>query len=125
MRRFMLGIIITTNLESARAIDFARQAAVELAFIVQPVTEQEFVARKGSLGKSLLLGPFMAYCRFRISVIEFEDAEVDVVLQRNFPWWSGFIGVGKVRAWALRLAKLIETRIEESGGQVLESREFW
>src|SRR5580700_2886287 len=117
----MLGITITTNLESARAIDLARQAAAQLAFSIHPVTDKEFLARKSSLGSSLLLGPFVAYCRFRISVIEFEDAQVDVVLQRNFPWWSGFIGVGKVRAWALRLARSIEAQIEQNGGQVLQT----
>ena len=55
----------------------------------------------GSLRRSLLLGPFIAYCRFRVSVIEFDNGQVDVVLQRNFPWWAGFTGVAKVRAWAL------------------------
>jgi hypothetical protein len=121
----MLGITITTNLESARAIDLARQSATELAFWLKPVTDKEFVACMGSLGRSLLLGPFVAYCRFRTSVIEFENGDVDVVLQRNFPWWGGFTGVGKARWWALRLARHIESRIEENGGKVLDSREFW
>jgi hypothetical protein len=121
----MLGITITTDLECARAIDLARQAAAELAFAIKPVTDREFVAKRGSLARSLLLGPFVSFCRFRISVIEFEDAEVDVVLQRNFPWWAGFTGVGKVRAWLLRLAKLIEDRIQQNGGKVLEKKEFW
>jgi hypothetical protein len=121
----MVGVTITTDLDSARTIDLARQAAVELAFTIQPWTDREFVARKSSLGRSLLLGPFIAYCRFRISVVELENAAVQVVLQRNFPWWAGFTGVGKVRAWALRLARLIEARIEQDGGKVLDSREYW
>ena len=120
----MLGFKITTDLQGPTAIDVARQAAVELAFAIHPVTDSEFVARKGSLGRSLLLGPFSAYCRFRISVIEFENNEVDVVLQRNFPWWAGFTGVGKARAWALRLVRLIESRITACGGKVLASREY-
>jgi hypothetical protein len=121
----MMGITITTDLASGKAIELARQAAVELAFALEPVTDTEFVAQKGSLGRSLLLGPFVAYCRFRISVIEFEDDEVDLILQRNFPWWAGFTGVARSRAWLLRLAKAIQTRIEQSGGQVLESKEAW
>jgi hypothetical protein len=120
----MLGFTITTDLDSTRAIDAARQAATDLAFAIRPVTAREFVAGKGSLRRSLLLGPFVAYCRFHISVIAYEK-DVDVILQRNFPWWAGFTGVGKTRAWALRLSRLIESRILGCGGQVLDSKEHW
>src|ERR1700682_5250016 len=121
----MLGFTITTDLDSVRAIDAARQAATDLAFAIQPVTEREFVACRESLRRSLLLGPFVAYCRFCLSVIDYDDGQADVILQRNFPWWAGFSGVGKVRAWALRLSRLIESRILGCGGKVLASREQW
>lgn len=121
----MQGITITTNLAANQTIDLARQAAAEMTFGIQPVTPDEFVASMGSLGRSVLLGPFVAYCRFRISVVEFDNAEVDLILQRNFPWWAGFSGVAKARGWAVKLAMLIARRIEEQGGKVKDCREYW
>jgi hypothetical protein len=121
----MRGFTITTDLDGGKALAAARQAAVELAFAIEPVTEREFVAGKGSLGRSLLFGPFVLYCRFRISVIEFDNGEADLVVQRNFPWWAGMTGVGKVRAWMLRLVRLVESRLLSAGGKVLRSRESW
>ena len=63
----------------------------------------DFLARRGSLPLSLLMGPFVAYCNFNVSVLDHPQG-VQIVVQRNFPWWAGWSGVRGARRAAQKLA---------------------
>src|SRR5439155_4767019 len=99
----MAGFILTTDLERDKTLSAAAKAALEQGFHVSQLTDREFAAKRSNLPVSVLMGPFVSYCNFRVSVLENEDS-VDVIVQRNSPWWTGYAGVRGVRTWAERLA---------------------
>jgi len=119
----MPGFIMGTDLDRDRAVSLAIQAAREQGFSIEPVTSREFLARRGSLGKSILLGPFRPYCRFRISALD-EEGGTEVTLQRNTPWWTSYSGVRKVHISAEKLANAIDAALGAAGGQVFDRREY-
>lgn len=120
----MPGFIIGTDLDEDRAIAAALDAAQRLAFAIQPVTGREFVARRGSLFKSWLLGPFAPYCKFRVSAVALEDGASEVVVQRNSPWWTSYTGLRKVDAAALRLAEAVAKALTAAGGNVFSRIQY-
>ena len=119
----MAGFILTADLSQDKALSAAARAAHAQGFDVQHNTEYEFVARRSSLPASLLMGPFVTYCNFRISVLEHPQG-VQVVVQRNFPWWAGWSGVRGARTWAEKLANAIDAALVESGGKILDRQEY-
>jgi hypothetical protein len=120
----MPGFSIGTDLDEDRAIAAALEAARGLGFAVAPVTGREFLARRGSLFKSLLLGPFAPYCKFRVSAVCLEDGASEVVVQRNTPWWTGFTGLRKVDVAALRLAEAVAEALTTAGGNVFSRVQY-
>jgi hypothetical protein len=116
------GYILTTDLDRQQALSAAIRAARAEGFRVRELTECEFVARRSNLAASLLMGPFVAYCNFHVRVLDNHDG-VDVVVQRNYPWWTGS-GLRGVRLWAKRLANAIDRMLEKSGGRVLDRLEY-
>src|SRR5262249_28814621 len=45
-------------------------------------------------------------------------------IERNTPWWTGVIGVSRVKSWAKSLADEIEDEIEHQHGRVYGRQEF-
>ena len=119
----MAGFILTAELESDKALPAAARAAQGCGFELQHHTEWDFTARRGSLAASLLMGPFVTYCNFRVSVLEHPQG-VQVVVQRNFPWWAGWSGVRGARSWAEKLANAIDAALVECGGKILDRQEY-
>jgi hypothetical protein len=120
----MPGLVMLTDLEREPALSAAARAARDLGFDIQHVTDREFLACRSSLGMSLLLPPFTPYCKFRVSVLEAVEAGVELVLQRNSPWWTGFFGLRGVKTWFDKLAGATEQAVESAGGKVLNCREI-
>ena len=119
----MAGFILTANLNRDQALPAAALAAHAQGFDVQHNTEWEFTARRSSLPASLLMGPFVSYCNFLVSVLDHPQG-VQVVVQRNFPWWAGWSGVRGARSWAEKLANAIDAALVESGGKILDRQEY-
>jgi hypothetical protein len=117
------GLMLTTDLRRDLALSAAARAAHAQGFDVEHPTEWEFVARRSSLPMSWLMGPFVAYCNFRVSVLEHPQG-VQVVVQRNVPWWTGLSGLRGVRTWALKLANAIDDALQAGGGKVLDRKEY-
>lgn len=121
----MAGIAITTDMEPKKALRLARDVARDLAFTVNMVDEWAFSATKGNLALSIFLGAFIAYCDFEVEVQEGKyESEVDIVITRNSPWWTGAIGVHRVKTRAKELATHIADAIEDDGCRVIKEREF-
>jgi hypothetical protein len=119
----MAGFILTADLSKDKALPAAARAAHAEGFDLQHTTEWDFLARRGSLPLSLLMGPFVAYCNFHVSVLDHPQG-VQIVVQRNFPWWAGWSGVRGARRAAQKLADAIDAALEASGGKTLDRQEY-
>ena len=71
-------------------------------FTVQDEGPGRYRVRRGSLGLSIFAGAFVAYCNFVVHVAP-EGEGTRVTLQPNSPWWTGLIGVGRVKKVAKAL----------------------
>ena len=121
----MAGFKIVTNLKADEAFKLARRAAKDRGFTVQR-TEDDlgFSAAKGNLILSIFLGAIIAYCNFQVLVDEFDDGTSDVIIERNKPWWTGWLGLNRVKNAAKQLVETIADYIHENGGEVLSQKEI-
>jgi hypothetical protein len=119
----MPGIRFVTNLSRQKAYDAAHTAARRLYFSAQPQAEGEMIVRKGSFAGSLLLG-IIPYCDFRVYVDQQGVGQVKVTLERNNPWWVGWIGKDRIKTNAQELADAMTEAFLAAGGEVL-SRETY
>jgi phytoene dehydrogenase-like protein len=119
----MAGHKITTDLELEAAFKLVRRVARDLDFRVDPgEDEYSLTAQKGNFALSIVVGALVAYCYFQISVEE-RKGRTAIFLERNSPWWTGMIGVGRVKGQAKKLAEAIAEAIEDKGGRVLDEKE--
>jgi hypothetical protein len=120
----MAGHIIITNLEEKTALKLARDVARELDYNVKRSDEFSFCASKGHWAL-IIIGAFIAYCNFTIDINPGKGAgEVEIVINRNSPWWTGVIGVNRVKKRAKELADQIADAIKKGGGRVISEKEF-
>ena len=120
----MAGFTIHTGVGADTALKTARKIAKKLGFATHPVDDWEFTAMKGNLLASIFLGAFIAYCDFRVCIEEGRNGSMEISIERNTPWWTGVIGVNRVKNQAKALADAIEEAILDQGGDVLKRTEF-
>ncbi len=120
----MPGQRIITNLEDKEALLTARDAARDLGFSVSRTGDWEFQAQRGNLGLSIFVGAFIAYCDFEVAITLSGDDNVEINITRNTPWWTGLIGVRRVKNWAKSLADRIEEDIRRQGGEIIRRVDF-
>ena len=118
----MAGITIVTDLDPKDALRTVRSAAKELGFAVYRIDDWELQVQKGNLFASIFLGAFIAYCNFQVFIEETRN-RVRIVIERNRPWWTGLIGVSRVKTAAKNLADLVEDDIEDQGGKIIDRRD--
>lgn len=114
--------VTTTNPETLE------QAAINVAgsmgFGVKPVGPGALAVTKGSLVASIFVGAFVAYCEFRVNVSVAPDGTSHLVLERNSPWWTGVIGVSRVKKRARELADAIGNELIRLGVQIVARNDF-
>ena len=121
----MAGTIITTELTRKQALKIARKVARDCDYALESLSKCSFRAKQGSLTASIFLGAFIAYCNFELEIQDSRyEGEVDIVLNRNSPWWTGLIGVGRVKNRSRELASAIARSIHRGGNRVINKREF-
>ena len=120
----MPGIRILTDLEGKAALKAVSRVAKRLSFSVYRVEDWELVVQKGSLVASVFLGAFIAYCDFRVCITSARNDRVEIEIQRNSPWWTGFIGVNRVKSWAKSLADAIEDEVEDLGSRLYGRKDY-
>jgi hypothetical protein len=118
----MPSIIIATDLDPKLALKTVKNVAEDLEFHVSRTDDLELLLTKGNLFASIMVGAFIAYCHFSV-FIEEKGERVRIIIQRNTPWWTGLLGVSRVKAQAKKLADRIEDDIEEQGGNLYARRE--
>jgi hypothetical protein len=113
-----------TDSKPEEAMQASLRAGEKLRFKVYRVGDWEMVAQRGNLLLSVFVGAFVAYCYFHVRVFADRGDRVEVEIQRNTPWWTGAIGVNRVRNWAKSLADEIEREIEHAGAKIHGRKDF-
>ncbi len=119
----MPGFRIVTNVGADQALKIVGKAARDLGFSVGITDDLSLSACKGSLALSLVAGIF-SYCNFNIHVKEIDKDIVEVVIERNQPWWTGVIGMNSVKAKVKALADTTAQDLESAGGRILRKDEI-
>jgi len=116
----MPGLKFTTKLDAESLYKIAFRRAQDLGFTVRSIDDRAFSAISGSAAMTVV---GKAYCDFRIDVEEYDDGN-ELVLERNAPWWTGVIGISRVKSIAKDLFKCIKDEIELRGGKIEREKEF-
>ena len=119
----MAGIKLVTDMDAKTLFKLAYREAQDKGFTVAKLGNGEFTAKRSNLALSIVLGAFVAYCDFHIAIEDCDD-ETELVLERNSPWWTGIIGVQRVKSWAKDLVKTIGEAIVDEGNEVIREKEF-
>lgn len=120
----MPGIRIVTNLDRAQVIKLAKDVARDQGFAVKAQADVGFSLRKGSVALGILAAPVAPYCNFSLLVEPGRDQTVEVILERNTPWWGGIVAVNQVQKRAEDLMDAIAAHIETDGGKVMKRTAF-
>lgn len=97
----------------------ALATAAEMEFTIEAEAPGRHIARKGSFVASLLVGAFVAYCDFRLVIALAPDSTSHLIIERNTPWWTGFLGVNRVKNRARELADACGNALVQAGVQIL------
>jgi hypothetical protein len=104
--------------------DQLRQIAGDVAtaqgFRVEPESAWTLKVGLSSMAASLFLGAFVAYCDFKVHVVVPGDGTSHLVLERNNPWWTGLIGIRRVKNRAIELANAWGNEMQRQGVQILQ-----
>jgi hypothetical protein len=120
----MPGFSLVTNMDPAEAAAVVRKAGKRLDFEVDDVEVGEMEMRKGSLTASIFLGAFIAYCNFRVIVSRNRRNDTVITIERNSQWWTGIIGVNRVKSRAQELADEIEDSLRDQRADILHRDTF-
>ncbi|MBX3460167.1 MAG: hypothetical protein KF696_09450 [Planctomycetes bacterium] len=115
----MPGTLYVTNMPPDRLKHLAIHVAGGMEYGVQDIGPWSLSVGKGSLAASIFVGAFVAYCDFKVHISALPDGNTQLLLERNSPWWTGLIGVGRVKRKAVELADAYGNNILTQGFQVL------
>ena len=104
--------------------DVAIHIAGQMGFGVEPQGEWTMKVVQGSLAASIFVGAFVAYCDFVVHVVSHADGTNHLVLERNTPWWTGWIGVSRVKSKARELADAYGNELYRVGVPIIQRNDF-
>lgn len=104
----MAGFDFVIEGNATDALEAVRAAAQAEQYEFAQFAEGKATAKKGSLGLSIVLGAFIAYCDFKFTTEPAGSGLVKLGMTRNNPWWTGLIGINRVKNAATRYADGIE-----------------
>ncbi len=107
----MNGSILETNAPADAVKTAVETRALKAGYKVNSGKGLTLQVGKGNLVASIFVGAFIAYCNF-VATISESAGTTRLHIVRNTPWWTGLIGV-----------KRVKTRCHELGGQVAEELE--
>ncbi len=120
----MAGSAIVTNLDLQTSMKMVGSVAKDMGYSVSRVEDDELRLKQGNLAASIFLGAFIAYCDFKVIFQPKIHICGDIEMNRYNPWWTGLIGVGRVKNMFKKLVDAVEDEIEHAGGQILNSENF-
>ena len=116
----MAGFDFVIQGTAEQALDAVRAAAQAEQFEVSTNADGRLSAKKGNFGLSIVLGAFIAYCDFTFAA-QPDGPNTRLTMTRNNPWWTGLIGISRVKKAATRFADGIQ---QSAGGRVQSRREM-
>ena len=120
----MAGHQFSVNLPVKTVAKVTKELAAESQYRVDETDLFHFQLLKGSFAVSLIAGAFITYCNFAVELEYDEQGGTRFTLNRNIPWWTGLIGVSRVKTAAKKLADEIAEELEDSGGIVTNREDF-
>lgn len=120
----MPGTAYITNGDPGALMDVAIHVAGGLGYGVEETAPGTLSVKQGSFVASLFLGAFIAYCDFKVVVHSPGDGSAHLVLERNSPWWTGVIGVNRVKKRARELADAYGNELVARGVPIVSRNEF-
>ncbi len=113
------GNHLVTNAPAPHVLGLAQHMSQQLGFRLRPTSPWSFGAQKGNLAVSILLGAFIAYCNFNVYINQNPDGNTGLSIIRNSPWWTGVIGVRRVKRRADELGNAISQALQQQQFGVL------
>jgi hypothetical protein len=119
----MAGLKFTTDADTATLLKLAYRRAQEMGFAVSETGNMSLRIRRGNLLLGIIMNPVVAYCDFKLSVEEYDDAN-EVVLEWESPWWIGVVGVARTKNQAKELMKNLRDEVSLRGSRIFDEKEF-
>lgn len=120
----MAGFALSTNAQPLHVRDTAVNCASGMGFAIIPETDWTFRASKGNMVVAVLAGAFVPVCRFRLAITSSPDGMTHLQVERNSPWWTGAIGIRRVKNRARDLTTAIGSALSSQGVMVQPPREY-
>ncbi|MFO0966191.1 MAG: hypothetical protein U0793_11490 [Gemmataceae bacterium] len=115
---------LVTQLDPRRIRKIALDTAEDEGFEIEDLDRWSFKLTRGSKGASIVVGALAEYCEFEMVVQKYDEETTEVVIERNTPWWTGLIGVARVKSAVNALANRMKDRMEDCGGRIPREAEF-
>jgi hypothetical protein len=119
----MPGLKFTTNLDPDSLYKIAFRHAQDLGYTVRDLGGRAFSATAGNAALNVLSGALHVHCDFRVAIHQYDDGN-ELVLERNAPWWTGMIGVSRVKSKAAELIGKIKEEVHLRGCSLMREKEF-
>ncbi|MCA8911598.1 MAG: hypothetical protein KDB82_07825 [Planctomycetes bacterium] len=120
----MPGHAYITNADPNVLKGIAIHVAGGMGFGVQDAAPWSVKVTQSSMAASLFLGAFVCYCDFNVNIVSSPDGTQHLVLERNNPWWTGWIGMNRVKNRARELADAYGNELIRQGVQILQRNDF-
>ncbi len=104
----MAGVDFVVRGAEEEVLATVGEAARGEEFAVAMEPDGRLAARRGNFALSIVLGAFIAYCDFKFTLAPAGSDTVRLSLVRNNPWWTGLIGISRVKKAATRLADAVQ-----------------
>ena len=120
----MPGHLYVTQGLPEHLLDISGQVASAMGYSITQVGPWTLKLQQGSLAASLFVGAFTAYCDFTVNILIPGDGTAHLVLERNTPWWTGFLGVRRVKGRAIDLADAYGNEMVRQGVPIIQRNDF-
>lgn len=113
----MAGFDFVMQGTADQALEAVKATAKAEQFEVSTDPDGRLSAKKGNFAASIVLGAFIAYCDFKFAT-QPDGGNTRLTMIRNNPWWTGLIGISRVKKAATKFAD----GIQQSAGARVQSR---
>lgn len=120
----MPGHVYITQATPEHLLEVGGNVAGNLGYNIEQEGPWTLRLQKGSLAASIFVGAFVAYCDFKLNVIFPGDGTAHLHLERNTPWWTGVIGVKRVKSRAKELADAYGNEMVRQGVAIIQRNDF-
>lgn len=111
--------MVVQGMQPPQIGQIAASVAQQQGYAVSARPDGTTAIGKGNLIAGIFLGAFIKYCNFTLSIVPRPDGTQEMFIFRNTPWWTGAIGVSRVKKAAAELGLAVMGAVQQQGGKVL------